>query len=145
MSEIKLYHGTTLSNLQKIVKDGFFKKTYFTTSIDDATEYAAMGGEWSLQLREESYEVEFGVSAREQYLDMWDMYRELFPSDDTPVVIEIELDLTKVNSLPDAGAENAICLNDKYLPDKMQVLEYKWNIESLVKRDCFKIGSERYF
>lgn len=145
MTAIKLYHGTTLSNLQQIVKDGFLKKTYFTTSIDDAEEYAAMGGEWSLQLREERYEDDLGVSAREQYLDMWDMYRELFPVGETPVVIGINVDLKEISIVSDTGAENAICINNRYMPDEIQVFEYKWSDESLVRRNDFKMNSGIYF
>lgn len=122
------YHGTTLSNLKEIIVNGFFEQSYFTTSIDDAVEYAVMGGESSLQCREEDYENEHGITAREDFLDMWDMYHELFPDNEQPVVIEVRDEL---HGIEDSGAENALCVQAPFKPSNTQVYLYDWENDSL--------------
>jgi hypothetical protein len=90
METLTFYHGTSSTNYEKIKKEGFVSPSYFTTSIEDAEYYAATGGEWDLQDREEAYESKTGIIPREEY-EFWEMCEKLYPKGAYPVVLEVEL------------------------------------------------------
>jgi len=110
-----LYHGTTSKKAEQIKREGFDAGSYFTPNLDDASEYAAMGGEWDLQEREEEWEKTHGYPPREEYgSDLWDMYKDLYPKNQHPVVIEINLPLSIYKQgKPDSGAEKGITFTQK--------------------------------
>jgi hypothetical protein len=116
------YHGTSSSNIPMISKKGFVAPTHFTTSIEDAEYYAATGGEWDLQKREEEWEIEHGYPPREEFKgDMWEMYKELYPANDYPVVISVNISDTLLRSTKiDAGADGGIVSNIDMPPSIIQ-------------------------
>lgn len=129
---MKYYHGTKLSNLSQIINDGFHEHSYFTTLQEDAIEYSAMGGEWNLQERIENYEQSHGYNPRDEY-DVWELYQLLFPKNDHPIIIEIVLDKKQHDFNEDNGAENAICINNKFKPNISNIYLYDWDSESVFK------------
>lgn len=69
-----------------------------------------MGGEWDLQRREEEFEAEHGYAPRDEYgPDIWDMYRDLYPAGQHPVVVTVEIPADLLaTAMPDNGAEGAV-------------------------------------
>jgi hypothetical protein len=111
---VKLFHGTSAAKGDRIRQDGFLPGSCFTPNIDDAVYYAATGGEADLQLREEEWEAENGYAPREDYgSDLWTMFEDLYPKDDRPVVIVVEISEEMLSrGTPDPGAENGIRFAD---------------------------------
>jgi len=109
----KFFHGTTSSKATSIIENGFNEMSYFTTSFEDASEYALMGGEQDLQDREETWESENGISPREHFgCDISDMYKELYPQDEQPIVFSVEIpDELLKESVKDSGADGAVCFS----------------------------------
>jgi len=128
---VRLYHGTTSACLDRILSDGRFDPpSYFATLIADAREYAAMGGEWDLQRREEEYEAEHGFTPREEYgPDIWDMYRDLYPAGQHPVVVAIDIPMDLLSTgQPDSGAEGGVVFHVS-LPSSLiaDVVRIEWD------------------
>lgn len=122
------YHGTSSGNLESIKKLGFQSGTYFTKSTVDAEYYAATGGEWSLQQREESFEEEYGINPREEW-DAWEMYEKLYPKGEKPVILKVVIpnDILEKYSEEDSGAEEAIVLNCELKSDSiLSISDVKW-------------------
>ena len=100
-----MFHGTSSAKAESIAREGFRPLSYFTASIEDARYYAATGGEWDLQAREEAFEAEHGERPRDVF-DPWEMFRKLYPADQSPVVLMVEMtDEMLVASRLDAGAD----------------------------------------
>jgi len=112
LTENKFYHGTSSCLLETIKEDGFSSPSYFVKDFDVASEYAAMGGEWDLQDREEKYEEKYGTPPREIF-DVWEMYEKLYPVGCYPIVIEVLIP-NNVMQFADAGGHGseAISLNN---------------------------------
>jgi hypothetical protein len=84
------FHGTTSSRAKVITENGFEGPVFFTPDFEHATEYAMIGGEESLQQREEAFFRDNGEWPRELY-DTDEMWFKLYPENETPVVIEVHL------------------------------------------------------
>lgn len=116
--QINLFHGTSSGKAKLILRHGFRPPSYFTTSLEEAEYYAATGGEWDLQRREEEYEAKTGSNPREEF-DPWEMYQLLYPEGEHPVVICVELpDDMFSKGRPDAGAEGGVVF-DIPLPSRI--------------------------
>jgi hypothetical protein len=127
---VRLFHGTSSGNLSTIQTNGFMPPAYFTTSFDDAKYYAATGGEEDLQRREEEFEDETGMNARDEfYPDMWDMYKALYPRGQHPIVISVNMskDLFDKGRL-DSGAEGGVVF-DFIIPSSMidDIINIDWD------------------
>ena len=123
------YHGTTNRKADAISVEGFLAISYFTSNIDDARYYAATGGEWNLQQREEAYEAEHGEPPREVYgPDVWEMFEALYPPGEHPVILVVHLSPAIIASCqPDAGAIGGVVSADP-LPAEIvvNVLDMDW-------------------
>jgi hypothetical protein len=110
---VRLYHGTSSTKAERIRQEGFLPGYCFTPNIDDAVYYAATGGEDDLQRREEEWEAVNGYPPREDYgPELWSMFEHLYPQNDRPVVIVVEIDGALMNrGEPDPGAEQGIRFN----------------------------------
>jgi len=128
---VRMYHGRSSACLDQILREGHIAPPgYLTTSIADAEEYAAMGGEWDLQRREEAYEAKHGVSPREEYRpDMWDMYFALYPDDQHPVVIAVDVPPdVALRARPDSGAEGGLAFDESLSAEFIaEVVRYRWD------------------
>ncbi len=85
-----LYHGTTSSRAEAILREGFHLPAYFAPDVEGAAHYASCGGEWDLQAREEAFHAGNGEWPRDLY-DLNEMHRMLYPAGDTPVVVVVEV------------------------------------------------------
>lgn len=103
-----LYHGTSSKKASNIKEQGFFPNSYFTTSLEDASYYAAIGGEWDLEKREKEWQKIYSKNPRKHfYPDLWDMYQVLYPKEEHPVVLVCEIP-ENYSFKKDSGGENAI-------------------------------------
>ena len=125
---MRLFHGTTSGNAKKICRDGFLPVSYFTTNLEDAQYYAAIGGEGDLQDREEAWEAENDCAPRDHFGDNWEMFEALYPIGQHPTVIVVELDDSIIDqSRPDDGAEGAIVLDNALSADCIcEVITPSW-------------------
>jgi len=108
---IRFFHGTTSAKATSIIENGFNEMSYFTTSLEDASEYALMGGEQDLQDRGEAWEN--GNAPRERFgCDLSDMYKELYPKGEHPIVFSVVIpDELLKESVKDSGGEGAVCFS----------------------------------
>jgi hypothetical protein len=119
------YHGTSSINAARIIANHFNPTSYFTTSLEDAEYYAAIGGEWDLQKREEEWELVHGHKPREYFgPDLWDMYEELYPVGSYPVIIKVEIseDILKKGK-KDSGATNSLVFETVILATSIVSIE----------------------
>jgi hypothetical protein len=133
-------HGTSSGCAESILKQGIRAPAYLTPDMDEAEYYAATGGEASLQRREEQFEKDTGVNARKHfYPDMWDMYFSLYPSNERPVVIELDLPIEIHKRLqPDSGAFSGM-VADFLIPPEciVKVHDFEWPSETSQSREKF--------
>lgn len=126
---MRYYHGTTSGKAEVICRDGFLPVSYFTTSLDDAQYYAATGGEWDLQDREEAWEAENELPPRDHFGDNWEMFEALFPDGQHPVIIVVELNANVIaQARSDDGAEGAIVFDKSLSAEYIsEVLSPSWD------------------
>ncbi len=124
------YHGTTSSRASAILAEGFRLPAYLAPDPDDASHYAACGGEWDLQDREEAYHRTHGEWPRDAF-DFWEMARRLYPQGDAPVLVVVDVpgDVA-VACLGDSGASGAIVIESPLPPScAMSVEELSWDAD----------------
>lgn len=114
LMKVRLLHGTSSANAERILEEGFMPSSYFCTDIDDAVYYAATGGEADLQRREELWQEGHGFPPREEYgPETMLMMQHLYPLGARPVVMVVELeDHVFALSRPDSGAAGGIRMDD---------------------------------
>ena len=123
-----LYHGTTSARAAAILRDGFALPACFAPDLEGAAHYAACGGEWDLQDREERYHAETGEWPRD-VLDPFEMYRSLYPEGERPVVIAVELEPGDMAAFaPDSGAPGGL-VTHLSLPAlrSLEVIDLDWD------------------
>ncbi len=121
---MRLYHGTTSARAEAILRDGFALPAYFAPDLEGAAHYAACGGEWDLQEREEAHHAEHGEWPREAF-DTSELHRRLYPHGEEPVVLVVDVpDEAAALFRKDDGAEGALVTE---LP-----VPREWHVETVV-------------
>lgn len=96
-----LYHGTSSGNVNRIKSSA--TKLFLTTDEDVAYYYASKGGEDYFLDREIQFEKEHGIAPDEyfetdEYGEL-NMFKELYPENEHPVVLKIEIPKNKINNI----------------------------------------------